>query len=273
MTTPMDPRVRARRIEVARRTGRRRFRRALVLALVVSALGAAVAITRSSLLDVDTIEVRGADRTGDDAVRQVAGIDRGRAMTSVDLDRAADRVEALPWIDSTSVRRRWPGAIQVEVTERRAVARAGDGPGAVLVDAEARILGAVGAGDADLPLAGPDPVEGLGSLLPPVRRPVVALLATLPDSLRAEVAEGTTETSGLGLVLHDGITVHLGDATRLRAKSDAVAVLLAEADRPTIATIDVAVPGAPALTRRPTETRDAPSAPDAPLTNDEAGGA
>ena len=52
------------------------------------------------------------------------------------------------------------------------------------------------------------------------------MLADLPTGLRHQVARATSGPAGLGLVLRDGIRIHLGDATRLGAKSEAVAVLL-----------------------------------------------
>lgn len=248
----MDPRLRARRIEVARDLGRRRFRRILALAAITLLVLAAIGISRSPALDVDAVRVEGARSVPDDDVRRAAGIDRGRAMTSVDLGAAEARVEALPWVADATVERRWPGTIRIGVTERVAVAVAGAGADAVLVDRDARILGPATGAD-DLPVAADAAPGEPGDRLPATRRPVVALLASLPAGLLAEVQRGTVSRDGLGLVLDDGIRVRLGDATRLRAKSESVLVLLDQADRATIATIDVSVPGPAALTRAPSE--------------------
>lgn len=258
----MDPRVRARRIAVARSEGRRRFRRLLALGTATVLVAALILASRSPLLDVDHVAVAGAAHSGDAQVRARAAIASGRAMTSVDLDAAATRVEALPWVGTAQVTRRWPGTVRVSVTERTPVGVAGRGAGAVVVDRDGRILGAATAADAELPLVGPDPVAGPGGWIPEHRRPVAALLADLPSSIRPSVAEATIDDRGLVVILDTGIRVHLGDRSRLRAKTEAIGVLLADADAATIATIDVAVPGAPALTRRAV-----------PLTTDEVGGA
>lgn len=258
---PMDPRLRARRIEVARDHGRKRLRRLAALAVVTAVVLAGLGLTRSTLLDVDTVTITGAGRTGTAEARAAAGIPTGRAMTAVDPAAAVARLEALPWVAEASVTKRWPGTVAIELRERTPVAVVGEGAGAVLVDRQGRILGPAVAGDR-LPTAGPDPVAGVGERIPPARRAILPVLADLPAALRAEVERGTVGPSGLGLVLRDGITVHLGDATRLRAKADAVLVLLDLPDRATMATIDVAVPDAAAVTdRRP------------PLTPAEAGGA
>ena len=248
VTEAMDPRLRARRVEVARDRGRRRLRAMAALAVVTALVVGAVAASRSPLLDVDAVRISGARHTGVDTTLDTAGITLGRSMTSVDPTAVEARIEELPWVAGAKVDRRWPDTISVRVTERAAVAVAGEGPGSVLVDRDGRILG-LAVGDEQLPMAGPDPVEGPGGMLGASHRPVVRMLADLPPSLRADVERGVVSTGGLGLVLRDGIRVRFGDVTRLRAKSEAVEVLLAEADRGTIATIDVAVPDAAALTR------------------------
>ncbi len=246
--TPMDPRLRARRVEVARDVGRRRRYRILALLAITVLVVGGIVLARSAVFDVDQVRVVGLTRSDTRLVAETTGIPTGRAMVSVDPGPAEKRLEQLPWVANAVVTRQWPGTVEVRLTERRPVAIAGDGPGAVLVDRDGRILGPA-AGTDGLPVAGPDPVEGPGTFLPAGRRRVVRLLAELPASLRTETARGTIGPKGLGLVLSDGIAVHLGDATRLRAKAEAVAVLLDQAGRATIATIDVSVPGSAALTR------------------------
>jgi cell division protein FtsQ len=245
----MDPRLRARRIEVARSQGRRRRRRIVALALVTVLVLAAVGLSRSVLLDVDVLTVAGATRTGEATVRDVAGIRRGRAMTSIDPDAVEARLEARPWVADASVRRKWPGTVRIEVRERVPAAIVDAGASATVVDGEGRLLGPATAADADLPSAGPSSGAEVGERLPAARRRLVAVLAALPAELRAEVERGTIGADGLGLLLDDGVEVRLGDPTRLQAKADAALVLLAEADRATMAVVDVSVDGTAAVTR------------------------
>ena len=108
--------MRARRIRVRRDAGKRRLRRlTLVLAVLALVVGAAVA-TRSPLLDVDRVEVTGAEQTSAGAVLEAAGSRARRALVSVDVAAAARRVEALPWVDdatgcpSLALDRRGPGS-------------------------------------------------------------------------------------------------------------------------------------------------------------------
>lgn len=269
----MDPRVRARRIEVARSHGRRRFWRLAALLALSFLVLAVVALTRSPLLDVDSVTVEGTARVDPELIRGTAAVDTKQPMTSVDLGAAEARLEALPWVAAATVARDWPSTVTISITERVPVAVAGDGPGAVLVDRDGRLLGAATVSDQVLPTAGPDPVEGPGALLPEHQRRLVATLAALPEEIRREVVQGTVDRSGLGLELRDGILVRLGDRTRLSAKIDAIRAVLDQADRPTIATIDVAAPGAAAVTRRPSGNGFLDPAVDQSLTADDPGGA
>lgn len=227
------PRLAARRDAVEHDRGRRRRRWAIGALAVVSLVVAALAIVRSPLFDVDRVIVVGAYRTGPDAVRNATDIDLGAPMISVDADAVTRAVEGLPWVAEAAVTRDWPGTVRVEVTERNAVARADD----MLVDGEGRVLGPAEAGD-DLPLVRTGDHDS------------VAVLETMPDSLRSQVARSTGDADhDVDLILHDGVTVHLGAQTNLRLKFEAVEALLAQADRGTMAIIDVTVPSAATLTR------------------------
>jgi len=156
---PIEPRLRARRIEVARDQGRRRLRRVLVLLALVAVAAAGVAIVRSPLLDVDRVTVRGTE-AGADAVREASGVVPGDALISIDAGAVADRVEDLPWVAEARVARDWSGTVAISVTPRVPVAVVGSGTG-TLLDAEGVAIGAA-PDDVDLPRIdadAPDPGE------------------------------------------------------------------------------------------------------------------
>lgn len=244
----VEPKLQARRIEVARDRGRRRLRIVLVVAVLVVVLVGLGALTRSPALDVDQVQVRGVPAAQRDDVREAAAVAAGTPMLSVDAAGAEDRLEALPWVASASIARSWPGTVVVTVAPRRPIALVGEGSDAVQVDATGRAIRPARPGSA-LPVVGGPAIE-VGQVVAPGRRAVVHVLAGLPDELRAEVASAHASPSGTVLELTDGIRVRWGDTGLPTAKADALAVLLEQADRQTIATIDVSVPRAAALTRR-----------------------
>lgn len=251
-TTPLiDPRLRDRRIEVARDQGRRRLRRAIwVVALLVLVAGV-VAATRSPLLDVDRIAVRGAEGPRADQVRAASGIEVGEPLVDVDAGAAVRRIEAVPWVADASVERRWPDGVAVRVEVRSPVAVVGEGADAVLVDGDGRAIDLApssGSG-ADLPV-----VEGaapaVGGSLAGDARVAAGIIAALPEDLRAEVASAGGPSSDVELELRDGIVVAWGDAAQPSAKAEALGVLLGQDDRASFSRIDVSVPRASTVTFR-----------------------
>lgn len=248
------PRIRHRRIEVRRDEGRRRRRIVLACLATAALVGAAAGATRSPLLDVDRVEVRGAERTAPADVVAAGGLGSSPAMFDVDTASVERRVEALPWVLDATARRRWPAAVVVQVAERRpaAVLAAGEGRWA-LADGTGRVL-AVGP---DQP-AGVPVLDGVAAAAEPGgvvagdARPLLAVAAALPAELRprvAVVAGGAGGEVELGLAPPGGVA-RLGPPVDLEEKLAVLATVLAKADLARVAVIDVRVPRAPALTRR-----------------------
>lgn len=87
-------------------------------------------------LRVAEITVEGRDRT---APRDMAGalaLYRGTPALLVDLNAMRTRIEALPWVRSAAVARRFPDRIHITVVERRPVARWSGGGIIHLIDAD-----------------------------------------------------------------------------------------------------------------------------------------
>jgi cell division protein FtsQ len=146
---------------------------------MVAALAAAlVAVALSPLVDVDEVRVAGAERSGPGVVVAATGIEEGEPLVTLDAAAAEASVERLPWVEDATVRRSWPGAVVVDVVERRAVAAvlAPSGVDVALVDADGRILAGV-------------PVEGAGALL------VAGLAAPGPPGTR--LADGRRPCAGV----------------------------------------------------------------------------
>ncbi len=262
---PIDPRIRERRIAVRRDEGRRRLRLLVVGGSLVAAGLVGWLATRSPLLDVDTIHVVGSRHTSAAVVVRATGVRRGDAMLDVDDGAVASRVRALPWVDTATVRREWPGTVTVDVTERRAVAAA-RGPSAsatqetwFLVDADGRLLARQSHAQEGLPAIEGGPfgdspgatidASGRGALavaraIGPDRVPQIPVVAVVDgDQLELRLAGDSPGRSG-------GV-VRFGPADQIREKLLAVFTVLDHVDLRGLAVLDVRVPSAPVITRVP----------------------
>ena len=247
--TPMDPRIRARRIAVVREQGRRRLRVLVVVAVLVVTAGVMYLAIESPLLDVDAVEVVGTVNLAPDVVEEVAAVPDDAALLRIDTGAIAARVEQLPWVANASVHRDLPGTVRIDVTERtpRAFVRAEDGT-VVVIGADGTVLGGA-------PTAPPGVLEVLGlrrtptagSLLSPPG--AAAALDALPDALAARVdAILLAEPGSVSLRLRDGGAIRLGTLDDLAAKGDAAAAVLERLpDDAVLDYIDVRVPSAPSV--------------------------
>ena len=249
----IDPRIRARRIEVQRHAGRRRLRRVVDVGLVLVVAAGFVAALRSPLLDVEQVRVAGSERTPVADIVQQAGIEPGQQLVDVDLGAAGAAVAALPWVDEVTVRRHLGGTIELQVTERVPTAIVGAGAAAVLVDAEGRAL--VHADAAPELASGLVRVQGLpdavapGAFLPAEHRSALALAGELTGAVPGAIGE-VVVGEDLRATLVQGGEVRFGDSSRLRAKLRSLATVLAQVDLTCLGELDLRAPASPVLTRR-----------------------
>lgn len=242
------PRFRERRIKVRRDEGRRRLRRLVVLALVMSTVLGGLGVTRSPLLDVDRIAVAGGARTPAADVVGASGIANRQPMVEVDVEGAERRVEALPWIADAEVVRRWPGQVRIDVTERTAVAQVATTDGRwVLIDVDGRLLERVPAPVAGLvrftkPVSG-DPGDDLGRRLAASR----TVAAAIEEPLDQRISDVGEAAGSVELRLTDGGRVLFGSAEQLPEKLRALEELIGTGPR-WCPVWDVRVPSAPVLT-------------------------
>lgn len=243
----IDPRIRARRIEVRRDEGRRRLSRLAEVGLVAGVALAFVAALFSPLLDVDEVAVAGTTAARAERVAEAAGIELGAPLISVDLRQAGRRVAALPWVAEVELTRRIDGAVHLAVTERRPSAAIEGPDGRLAVDVEGRVLGPVDGSASGLALLdGVAPVEP-GRYLPVSTSAVLEVAGALQAALPGLFS--TLEPGELVGTLAQGGLVRFGDAARIDAKIRSLTTVLAQVDLTCLAEIDLRLPGSPVLTR------------------------
>ncbi len=249
MTVAMDPRLRARRAEVARRRSWRRIAAAGVIGVAVVVGAAAWPLLHSRLLAARVITVTGARHTAERAILAASGLEGHPPMIDVNAGQVARRIEALPWVATATVSRRWPDGVHIAVTERSPVAVAPRAAGGwAVIDATGRILADVDTAPATLPRLDGVSTRGVpGRWLPPASRPALAVAAALPVALRAAVRGVAVEGGAVSLDLAGGVTAQIGAPSQLRAKFEDIAAILAGAVLPPHAVIDVGVPQSPAV--------------------------
>jgi cell division protein FtsQ len=248
----IDPRMRARRVEVKRGEGRRRLHRLVFVAVVAALAGLAFLVTRSPLLDVDDLRAHGAEHTSIDDLRAASGIAAGDPMTGVDLSGAEAAIAALPWVDTVRVERDWPGTIEIHVTERRPAATLAGPTGEwFLVDDTGRVLEGVDGAAPDRPtITLTEPVAAPGATQPGLGAALALVRQLTPDLQAWVVAVQPAPDGTVDLLLQRDIRVDLGSTAHVADKMVDLATLLARVDLTDLATVDLSVVHTPQVTRR-----------------------
>jgi cell division protein FtsQ len=139
-------------------------RGALAAALFVALIGAPVWLIRSGTLDdagrqaadayqvwrrdgglgaavrLANLSVEGRNRTSLASLRGALQIKKGDSLLAADPWRIKRRLEALPWIRTATVERRYPGTVIVTLVERNPIARFRDRASTVLVDETGELI-------------------------------------------------------------------------------------------------------------------------------------
>jgi cell division protein FtsQ len=178
----------------------------------------------TGVFGVRQVAVHGASGTVPDAtVRQVAAVPLGGPLARLDLAGIAGRVEHLPGVAHVRVSRAWPSTARIDVVERVPVAVVPEGAALWLVDVDGVLFQRVAKAPAALPtLVVPHPRQ-----LDPAGRAALAVLGTVPGSLRAKV--GVVEAPSpysVTLGLRDGRTVIWGGPDDAALKAKLLVVLL-----------------------------------------------
>jgi len=240
-TGPADVANQRSRKRFARRQWRRRWlawRLLLVLLLVVALLGTgAYAVWFSSWLDVDKVDVSGAQTISADDVRERADIDSGTPLARVDLLRAEARVRSLAVVKDARVSRQWPDTVLIDIEERVAIAVVEIGDRLRGMDADGVVFRDYNRAPPGLPRVQTE----IGTTAAALKEAALVISA-LPESLTLVVDYlQVTSVDEISLFLKDGRQVVWGSADDSDTKADVLEGLLqTEAD-----VYDVSVPTQP----------------------------
>jgi cell division protein FtsQ len=190
------------------RSLRGRRRRALIAVGSVVLLIGGVAASRSSVFDVRTIEVSGADHLHRPQIVRIAGVSNATNALWLDEGVVERRLEAEPWIADADVRVTLPLTVEIAVHERSPVAVA-QGAVTSLMAADGTALGSgrIPRGLPVIELGAAGPVEGIR----PSPVGAARALGAMAPALRAQVARVRVLLDGsLELRLRGGPTVRFG---------------------------------------------------------------
>jgi cell division protein FtsQ len=247
---PIDPRIDARRREV-REARQGRLRRALlVVAIIATVIACGYGATRSALLDIDAVNVTGAQHTTPDAVRLTSGLRVGDHLMDLDLERAGEQIRTLPWVADVAVARSWTGTIDITITERSPAAAVHAGDGWLVVDSDRRVLFSSATAPADLPVIEGVPGVAVGQSLDASAQPAITVARALSPGLRTRVvAVHGDDPDALTMDIRPAGRIRFGSATDVQQKITSLQAVFAQADLAGLCVVDVRVPDSPVLTR------------------------
>ncbi len=214
----------------------------LALGLVGLVVGGRELLLRSPRFALSTVTVTGATEVPAATVRAASGLRAGVPLLSVDLAAAQRGVAAIPSVGLVRAVRRWPGTVELRVTERTPVALAASATGPRLVDRTGMAYRPAGERPPSLPrlaaarVAPGDPATEAG----------LAVLAALPAPVRGQLQ--VVEAAGprsVTLRLAGGKQVRWGTSEQSERKAAVLAVLMSQS----ASVYDVSAPELPTVRR------------------------
>ena len=224
------------------------------MVVVVLVVGGGWFVTRTSLLDVDSLKVQGAGHESDAEVIEASGLRLGDQLLDIDKGSVEAKVEQLPWVDTASVQTSLDGVVTVTVTERVPVATIGDPMGGRhLVDASGRLLGpADGDTTGLISLEGDGVTPGApGETIDRADGALRAVDALGPGARSRVEAVVVGPDGALALRLNPQGVVLLGPPTDLATKADSLTTTLAWVDQSDLVSISLLDPMNPVVSRTP----------------------
>lgn len=230
----------------ARRARARKIRRAVVvLALLGGIAGGGVALTRSSLFQVDGIAVAGESMLSTDQILSASGLRIGMNVLSVKAGEVERRLETLPLVADATVERVYPSKVKISIRERVPAAAARVAGGWWLIEASGIMIASVSAPPAGLPQVTVSAKPDSDAL-----RAALRLWGGLPDWARQKTTELAAEEPQEIVARIGGTKIVFGSADEVLPKMQAVVAIFerAKTDGRRVTRIDVRAPTRPAAT-------------------------
>lgn len=223
----VDPRMRARRIDVSRGRARRRLRVVVGAGVTVALVALALAVYTTPLLGVRNIEINGVNDTSAQAIRETIDDVEGTPVLRVDDGDLKDRVAALPGMADAAVTVSMLGTVTVTVSDDRPVAYVPTTEAtAALVGPTGRVLSLSDSVPQDLVRIEATVEPSVGGAVPQPTQPAVEVAAALPADLVAVTVAVGVGDDGVELELAHEVRATIGTTEDLTRKLDSVATLL-----------------------------------------------
>jgi cell division protein FtsQ len=228
---------------------RKRLRIALVATLIALPLlgGGWLWLRHSSLVAVEHVRVSGVHGSDARAI-DAALTSAAKRMSTLDVSTSRLRaaVASYPVVGDVRVHPSFPHGLSIQVIEQLPVATLSAGGVKTAVAADGVVLGAAHASDSLPTLTSQvqlTPGERVreGALLDEL-----TVLGAAPAALAGSAERAYGGAKGLTLVMHSGLRVYFGDASRPRAKWASLARVLADPGSAGASYVDVRVPERPA---------------------------
>lgn len=242
-----SPRIAARRREVRAQRARRKRRIVLAVVLLLGIAYGAWMLTRTSVFNLEKIEVVGAKTIPQSQIVAASGLRVGQNALGLDLRAVAARVRALPDIEDVRVTRVGSLEIRIEILERTAAieVRSGkvrwflDQRGVSLIDQKPRD---------GLPVILVAPPADVTAVSPVDASNVLAIWAKMPVDMRARLTSFSLLPDGSITFDLRGTVVVFGTADQIDQKLLAVGLVSARvtAAHHRLVRVDVRAPSRPA---------------------------
>lgn len=247
---------RAQRDERARAM-RSRYRRyvlriALAIVAVLALIFGGIALYRSDLFAVTTVNVNGVSHMTSAEITELAAVGDDSTLLRLDVDGIVGRLQESPWIQSASIRREFPDTIEIDVVERTpgAVVQVND-KSSWVISSDGTWLSAATNEDKKNQM---NIIDVSGSLAAPMSGTAcddagitgaLEIINSLSDDLKSQVASISAESSiKTTLNLENGVEVAFGDSSDIQLKESVITELL-DKFKGKVSYINVRVPERP----------------------------